>query len=269
MDTNTPLVDLFPSRWLKAKDLTDAGLSSITARVDRVTIEDVKPQPQEPAVQRLALWLHGCKPYLVTSKADAGTLAEYGATTPAQLVGKTLAVRLDVWRRQAVLRIAPPSAVRSQAKPAPVAAQAPAPVATAPASPSTNGATSPTPPATSPAPVATSAQAGSAAAVQSTPAAPPVATSAPVAAPAAQAQAGDAHLWPPRGEAWVSRKARTGEVDWVTSFWQCGAALKVSREHCKSMLEANGGSFEDAAQQLWEQAQAQNAAAASDEFPAF
>lgn len=246
MDTNTPLTDLFPSRWLKAKDLTDAGQTTITARVDRVTIEDVKPLPAEPAVQRLALWLHGHKPYLVTSKTDAATLAEYGATTPAQLVGKVLTVRLDVWRRQAVLRIAPPPATPRQPQPRnqppastpPVATSTP-PVATAQAA---------TPP-----PVIT-AQAS---------ATPPVATAPEPTASSTPA----VQLWPPR-EGWVCRK-RGGEVDWVTSFWQCGAALKVSRADAQAALQAAGGSFEDAAAAMWEQAQAGQAGIVAEKEPAF
>lgn len=257
--TNTPLADLFPSRWLKPKDLTDANVSQIAARVDRVTIEDVKPQPAEPAVQRLALHLHGHKPYLVTSKADTTTLAEaYGAATPADLVGKVVAIKLDVWHRQAVLRIAPPPRNQPPAQAKPTATSASRPPA--PAQPP---ATMPPPVATAPAEPPTGAGGG----VQTATAAPLV---APLVAPNGR-DAGAVELWPPR-EPWVSRKRSTGEVDWVTTFWQCGAALKISRSDAQVTLQANGGSFEDAARDMWEQhlGKDRDDEEADDEsFPAF
>lgn len=218
MDTEIRLADLFPSRWLKPKDLVDAGVSQIVARVTRVTLEEVQPQPGEK-VQRLVLHLHHNKPYLVTTKADARQLTDaYHVTTANQLVGREVVIKLDVWRRQAVLRIAPPPAApkpkppaTNSTRPAPI----PPPVATAP-SPATGEGEEPPP---------------------------------PVAAVAADRD--DPQPWPPHAP-WVARK-RTGEVDWTTSFWGAAAALGVSRDAALRLLSANGGAFENATAELWMQ----------------
>lgn len=221
MTPDIRIADLFPSRWLKAKDLTDASLNRITDSVTRATLEDVQPQPGEH-IERLALHLANHKPYLVTSKADATTLAEaYGVTTASQLVGRTIAIKVDVWRRQAVLRIAPPPP-----------------------------ATKPSGPATTPPPVA----AGEGPQVPP-PVAPPVdlvtmrLASGQITTNGHRSDA--VELWPPR-EPWVARK-KTGEVDWVSTFWAGSAALRVTRENARAILERNGGSFEDACREMWEE----------------
>jgi len=239
MTADIRIADLFPSRWLKAKDLTDAGQNRIADTVTRVTMEDVQPQPGEH-VQRLALHLAAHKPYLVTSKADATTLAEaYQVTTAAQLVGRPIAIKLDVWRKQAVLRIAPPPPATAKAKPA----------------------TTPQPRATTPPPVATAPATGSREGVQAAPPAPPVAPP-----PAATSDA--VELWPPR-EPWVARKTKTGEVDWVSTFWAGSAALRIPRESARSILEQNGGSFEDACQFMWNYYLQQQRDAGEESVPAF
>ena len=239
MTADIKIADLFPSRWLKAKDLTDAGQTRITDTVTRVTMEDVQPQPGEH-VQRLALHLAAHKPYLVTSKADATTLAEaYQVTTAAQLVGRPIAIKLDVWRKQAVLRIAPPPPATAKAK----------------------AATSAKPSATTPPPVATAPATSDGEGVQTTPPAPPVAPP-----PAATSDAVD--LWPPR-EPWVARKAKTGEVDWVSTFWAGSAALRIPREDARGMLEQNGGSFEDACQYMWDDHLHRQRDADEESVPAF
>jgi hypothetical protein len=223
MTADIRIADLFPSRWLKAKDLADAGANRITDIVTRATLEDVQPQPGEH-VQRLALHLAAHKPYLVTSKADAITLAEaYGVTTASQLVGRQIAIKLDVWRRQAVLRIAPPPPATAAPKAKP---------------PATNGAK----PATTPPPVATTPPPPAVEPGEEPPPAPPV---VPVADRGVE-------IWPPR-EPWVSRKQRTGEVDWVSTFWAGSAALSVPRESARHLLETNGGSFEDACREMWDE----------------
>lgn len=248
MTADIRIADLFPSRWLKAKDLTDAGANLITDTVTRVTLVDVQPQPGEH-VDRLALHLAGHKPYLVTSKADATTLAEaYRIETASQLVGRPIAIKLDVWRRQAVLRIAPPP----PAAPKPAAAK-PKPAATT-AQPVTTAATAP-------------AAAGGGGAQAAPPVAPPVTQPPAPAAPTNGRHADAVQLWPPR-EPWVSRKKSTGDVDWVTTWWQMCAALRIAREDGRTILERAGGSFEDAALELWER---QPGATSTDEdaIPAF
>jgi hypothetical protein len=205
----------------------------------RATLEEVQPQPGEK-IQRLALHLARNKPYLVTSKADATTLAEaYKATTAADLVGRQVAIKLDVWRGKAVLRIAPPP---------------PAPKAKPPATNGAKPATTPPPVATTPPPVAVEPGEGP-------PPAPPV---VPVADRGVE-------IWPPR-EPWVSRKQRTGEVDWVSTFWAGSAALSVPRESARHLLETNGGSFEDACREMWEQhlgKDRDDENADNESFPAF
>lgn len=254
MTTDIKIADLFPSRWLKAKDLTDANLNRITDTVTRATLEDVQPQPGEH-VQRLALHLAAHKPYLVTSKADATTLAEaYQVTTASQLVGRPIAIKLDVWRKQAVLRIAPPPPATAKAKPATTktgAAPVLPPVATAPTTSNGGG-------------------------VQAAPAAPPVAPPVDAlaqirmanGAPPPAATSDAVEPWPPR-EPWVARKAKTGEVDWVSSFWAGSAALRIPREGARVILEQNGGSFEDACQFMWNYYLQQQRDADEDAVPAF
>lgn len=262
MTTDIRIADLFPSRWLKAKDLTDAGANRIVTVVTRVSMEDVQPQPGEH-VQRLALHLVNHKPYLVTSKADATTLAEsYQVTTASQLVGRRVAIKLDVWRRQAVLRIAPP----------PVGPAEPSKPATSPPPPATakTGAAPVSPP------VATAPTTSNGGGVQAAPAAPPVAPPVDAlaqirmanGAPPPAATSDAVEPWPPR-EPWVARKAKTGEVDWVSSFWAGSAALRIPREGARGMLEQNGGSFEDACQFMWNYYLQQQRDADEDAVPAF
>lgn len=241
---NTPLDQLFPHKWMKPKDLTDAGKNMITGRLTKVTIEEVKPQPSQPKEQRLALWLAGHKPYLVTSRADTETLARYGATTPADLVGKTIAIKLDTFRDQVVLRIAPPP--QNQPKTA--------------RPPATSAATAP---ATSAQPPATAAPELEPAAATAQPAVQPVAATAPATSAVS--------LWPPR-EPWVSRKKGTGEVDWVSTFWLGSAALGAGREYAKDILQQHGGSFEDAIQEIYDRSQpgyTETVANDDDPIPAF
>lgn len=250
---NTPLDQLFPHKWMKPKDLTDAGKTTITGRLTKVTIEEVKPQPSQPKEQRLALWLAGHKPYLVTSRTDTETLARYGATTPADLVGKTIAIKLDTFRDQVVLRIAPPPPDHQTPKPG--------------RSGATNAATAP---ATSAPPAATTAPEPEPPAATRTPAAQPVAATAAQPAATAPSTSGGVQVWPPR-EPWVSRFRTNGEVDWASTFWLGSAALGISRADAKTALERHGGSLEDAIQEIWERSQASHTetpAANDDELAA-
>lgn len=238
MATDTRIADLFPSRWLKARDLTNRGISRLVATVVRATLEDVQPQPGEH-VARLALHLRDEKPYLITAKADATTLTDaYRVTMASELVGRQIVVKLDVWRGKAVLRLAPPppAPARNQT------ATAPPPVATAPATTPPPPAAARNRPATTPPPVATTPPPPAVEPGEEPPPAPPV---VPVADRGVE-------IWPPR-EPWVSRKQRTGEVDWVSTFWAGSAALSVPRESARRLLETNGGSFEDACREMWDE----------------
>ena len=127
IDTGKTLDTLFPARFLKAEQLIAWNVTAITATIDHIQEEEVTPKPGQPAEWKPVIYLRSPRTgkvietgYLLSAKVDLDSIkSSTSARTIADLIGKTITIKLATWKNDTVLRIDPtPTSTPTPAKPA-------------------------------------------------------------------------------------------------------------------------------------------------------
>ena len=109
VDPSHSIESAFPARFLKPWHLTNAGVDTYTDTIRHVQWEQVTTDGKAYE-RKLALYFEKARtPYLLTAKADAGTLREkYRVRTFGDLIGLRVTIEIVQDRRHGeILRIKP------------------------------------------------------------------------------------------------------------------------------------------------------------------